>query len=97
MVQGESSAFTRRSAGLPSILAGILKADTDGNIFRSAMSTLERLAAREVYQHAGQEVPRVHAMNCSKDLFLDSQLSQQLQCHVSQFLSLAADALESSQ
>lgn len=79
------------------MLAGIMKADRAGGLFRATMKTLEALSAAEVHCKAGidMQIPQAHALNCARDLFLDSQLSQCMQEYVATFLERAADSLES--
>ena len=97
-VEQKSNAITRRSAGLPSVLAGIVKADEPRSLLKLALEDLRKIAARDVSAHAdgNLQLPQVHALNCAKDLFVDSQLGPYTQGHIALFLDLAADSLDSS-
>ncbi|KAK5726895.1 hypothetical protein LTR15_002785 [Elasticomyces elasticus] len=89
---------TRRSAGLPALLCGILVADRSGSLIEQAFDDLEAIARTLVASEAEQEgsLPQVHAMNCLKDVLKNSRLAEASEKYVPVALKLAADALQSS-
>ncbi|CAD0106145.1 unnamed protein product [Aureobasidium uvarum] len=89
---------TRRSAGIPSLMIGIVVADTKGLLFGRAMSDLTREGTRPVEKIAESAggLSQVHALNCIKDIFKNSRLGERSEAHVPQALSLAAECLSSN-
>ncbi|KAF2164711.1 hypothetical protein M409DRAFT_67812 [Zasmidium cellare ATCC 36951] len=88
---------TRRSAGIPSLLCGILIADRSGKLLSNAVTDLETIARQPVDAASAEEgsLPQVHAMNCLKDMLKNSRLGEQSEKYVPRALQLAADALRS--
>lgn len=88
---------TRRSAGLPSLLCGILVADKSGMLLSRAFVDLENIARQDVDAISAEEgsLAQVHAMNCLKDMLKNTRLGEQTQHYVPAALQLAADALRS--
>lgn len=88
---------TRRSAGLPALLCGILVADKTGGLLAKAFADLETIARKDVDATSAEEgsLAQVHAMNCLKDILKNTRLGEQTQHHVPTALQLAADALRS--
>ncbi|GAB7360221.1 hypothetical protein MBLNU230_g7981t1 [Neophaeotheca triangularis] len=88
---------TRRSAGLPSLMCGILIADSSGVLVSRALTDLE-IAAREPVDaklaHEGS-LPQVHALNCVKDALKNTRLGERSEQHVPTAMQLAADSLRS--
>ncbi|KAF2717328.1 hypothetical protein K431DRAFT_297894 [Polychaeton citri CBS 116435] len=86
---------TRRSAGLPALLCGILVADSSGDIFERATSDLEAISRSPVEARLVHEgsLPQVHAMNCIKDILKNSRLSERSERYITPALRLAADSL----
>ncbi|KAK0893887.1 hypothetical protein LTR02_012592 [Friedmanniomyces endolithicus] len=97
ILRNKTTINTRRSAGLPSLLCGILIADTDGQLLKQTIADLEAIARDEVAPDAVQEgsLPQVHAMNCLKDVLKNSRLGERAEQYVPVALRLAADALQS--
>ncbi|KAK7544770.1 putative death-receptor fusion protein-domain-containing protein [Phyllosticta citribraziliensis] len=95
----KGSMITRRSAGLPSLVTGILSAAPEGPLFNRVMGDLEAEASNEPTENAnidGSHLPQVHALNCLKDVFTNTKLSQVSEPHMGEGLSLAASKLESN-
>jgi hypothetical protein len=88
---------TRRSAGLPSLMCGLLVAESSGQLMRKAFGDLEVISRKPVDPAFAQEgsLPQVHAMNCMKDILKNSRLGEESEQHISTALRLAADALRS--
>lgn len=97
ILRNKTTINTRRSAGLPSLLCGILIADSSTLLMRQAFNDLESIARDPVAHAFAQEgsLPQVHAMNCMKDVLKNSRLGEQSERHVPAALELAADALRS--
>ncbi|KAK3632475.1 hypothetical protein LTR56_016357 [Elasticomyces elasticus] len=98
ILRNNTTINTRRSAGLPALLCGILVADRNGTLIKQAFDDLEAIARTLVASEAEQEgsLPQVHAMNCLKDVLKNSRLAEASEKYVPVALKLAADALQSS-
>ncbi|KAK6007001.1 hypothetical protein QM012_006009 [Aureobasidium pullulans] len=96
-IQNQTAINTRRSAGLPSLMIGIVVADTKGLLFSRAMSELTVEGTRPVDKAAGSAggLSQVHALNCVKDIFKNSRLGERSEAYVPQALGLAAKCLSS--
>ncbi|KAG9564645.1 hypothetical protein KCU71_g5793, partial [Aureobasidium melanogenum] len=96
-IQNQTAINTRRSAGLPSLMIGIVVADTKGLLFSRAMSDLTNEGTRPVDQAAESAggLSQVHALNCIKDIFKNSKLGERSEAYVPQALRLAAKCLSS--
>ncbi|GAB0131934.1 hypothetical protein EsDP_00000387 [Epichloe bromicola] len=91
---------TRRSAGIPSMITGILAANAAHPTFDQVMDTLMTMAAKEarVSETDGSNLPQVHAYNCLKDIFKNSlltSLGNKSESYLPQCLELAASGLRS--
>jgi hypothetical protein len=88
---------TRRSAGLPSLICGVLIADRSGALFKRAFAEIEQIAREDVDLESAHEssLSQVHAMNCMKDILKNTRLSNKSEQHVLVALRLAADSLRS--
>jgi len=97
ILRNRTTINTRRSAGLPSLICGILAADGSGRLMHQAFADLEAIALEDVDAAATQEgsLPQVHAMNCQKDILKNSKLGEQSEKYVAGALQLAATALRS--
>ncbi|KAH9827697.1 putative death-receptor fusion protein (DUF2428) [Teratosphaeria destructans] len=97
ILRNKTTINTRRSAGLPSLLCGILVADSSARLMQQAFNDLEMIARETVDPAFAQDgsLPQVHAMNCCKDILKNSRLGEQSEKHVPSALQLAADALRS--
>lgn len=97
LLQRSLTINTRRSAGLPSLLCGILIADRSGFLFKRAFAEFEQIAREVVDSDHAQEgsLPQVHAMNCMKDVLKNTRLAEKSEQYVPIALRLAADSLRS--
>lgn len=91
---------TRRSAGIPSLITGILSANAANPSFESIMDTLMHIASTEaqVTEIDETQLPQVHAYNCLKDIFKNSlltSLGNKSEAYLPQCLELAASGLRS--
>jgi hypothetical protein len=93
----EQASTTRRSAGIPALMTGILSANSDNPSFQDVMMELISLAKRPVVLSEKDEtnLPQVHAMNCLKEIFKSSALGKKSEGHIAECLQLAADSLNS--
>ncbi|KAF2201139.1 HEAT repeat protein-like protein [Delitschia confertaspora ATCC 74209] len=98
-IQDKATAITRRSAGIPSLMAAIISADPDpkSQLFSQAMCDLFAIASLEAEDSNIQDsrLPQVHALNCIKDIFTTSRLSVGSEAYLSESLDLAARTLNS--
>jgi hypothetical protein len=98
MLRNNITINTRRSAGLPSLLCGILIADTSRSFIHRAFTDLQTIAKAPVIAAADEEgsLAQVHAMNCIKDIMKNTRLGEHSERHISPTMRLAATALQSS-
>lgn len=95
-MQDKAGAITRRSAGIPALMAGILAAQPQ--LFARAMSDLIAEASVEAQSTNIEEsrLPQVHALNCIKEFFITSRLSVVSEPYIGQGLELASKTLNSN-
>ncbi|RPB22245.1 hypothetical protein L211DRAFT_827052 [Terfezia boudieri ATCC MYA-4762] len=89
LIATKAGAITRRSAGIPFLIVGILTAETDNNrpllheafarfveIAKMPLPEREAGGEKERKESGGtkMDLPQVHALNCIKILFCDSRL-----------------------
>ncbi|CAI6088687.1 unnamed protein product [Clonostachys chloroleuca] len=91
---------TRRSAGIPSLMTGILSADAPSPSFEQVMEKLIEISGVEAFvrETDGSNLPQVHAFNCLKDIFKSSFLTSmgnKSEKYLPQCLELAANGLRS--
>ncbi|RYO81329.1 hypothetical protein DL766_004480 [Monosporascus sp. MC13-8B] len=88
---------TRRSAGIPALIVGILSANADYPSFDTIMRQLREIAERpaRIAETDGSNLPQVHALNCLKDVFKSSALSKRAEAYLTDCLELAANSLKS--
>ncbi|KAJ5083898.1 hypothetical protein NUU61_008477, partial [Penicillium alfredii] len=93
-----ASKLTRRSAGLPALVTGILCADPGTPFFKHALNELHEISRLPVeYDKKRQylELPQVHAMNCLKDIFTNTKLGPFTEAFIMPALTLSAERLGS--
>ncbi|MCJ1464709.1 hypothetical protein MMC07_003322 [Pseudocyphellaria aurata] len=98
IIDDKSSALTRRSAGIPAIITGILSASPSGEFFDEVILDLQAIAdlPLKTFEHfENLRLPQVHALNCLKDIFTDALLGPASEPHVAVTLEIAAGCLES--
>ncbi|KAF9769372.1 hypothetical protein IL306_013219 [Fusarium sp. DS 682] len=91
---------TRRSAGIPAMMTGVLSANASNPSFEQVMSKLMEIASQEarVTETDGSNLPQVHAYNCLKEIFKSSYLTamgNKSEKFLPQCLELAANGLKS--
>lgn len=99
-IQDKAGAITRRSAGIPALMSGIMAAEPQpgGKLFPRAMKELIEEALVEAKSENIEEsrLPQVHALNCIKEIFTTSRLSVASEVYIGQGLELAARTLNSN-
>jgi len=95
----ESAAkLTRRSAGLPALVTGILVSSPGTPFFTQALNELHEISRLPVEYDKDQqyrELPQVHAMNCLKEIFTNTKLGPFTEEFIMPALTLAAERLGS--
>ncbi|KAM0434453.1 hypothetical protein ACHAPT_003549 [Fusarium lateritium] len=91
---------TRRSAGIPSMMTGVLSANAASPSFEQAMAKLMEIASQEARaaETDGSNLPQVHAYNCLKEIFKSSYLTamgNKSEKFLPQCLELAVNGLKS--
>ncbi|KAF2481654.1 putative death-receptor fusion protein-domain-containing protein [Neohortaea acidophila] len=88
---------TRRSAGIPALLCGLLVADKTGRLLARAFENLTAIAIQPVDRENidGGSLPQVHALNCIKDILKSTSLSELSDRHVPGALEPVARSLRS--
>ncbi|KAJ5499360.1 Armadillo-like helical [Penicillium expansum] len=95
---GSASQLTRRSAGLPALVTGIVGSDPGTPFFNEAINELHEISSLSVkYDKERQylELPQVHAMNCLKDIFTNAKLGPHTEPFIMKALTLSAERLGS--
>ncbi|KAF2106936.1 HEAT repeat protein-like protein [Lophiotrema nucula] len=99
-IQDKATAITRRSAGIPALVSGVLAAEPQpgGKMFARAMKDLIAEASLTAVSSNIEEsrLPQVHALNCIKEIFTSSKLSAVSEAYIGEGLNLAARNLNSS-
>ena len=99
-IQDKATAITRRSAGIPALISGIVGAEPQpgGKLFARAMKDLIAEASLSAVSSNIEEsrLPQVHALNCIKEIFTSSKLSAVSEAYIGNGLDLAARNLNSS-
>ncbi|OBT87037.1 hypothetical protein VE02_03681 [Pseudogymnoascus sp. 03VT05] len=93
----EQHSTTRRSAGLPGLITGILSAGSTEVTLDSVMVQLQEIARTPVISSGKDEeqLPQVHAMNSIKDIFKSATLGKQADMYVTACFIIATDSLKS--
>jgi hypothetical protein len=88
---------TRRSAGIPSLVAAVLSANASSPSFDEVYGTLEDIGKKQVRvaETDGSNLPQVHALNSLREIFRSSLLSRRAEGYLARTLHLAATSLRS--
>lgn len=98
IIDENASSLTRRSAGIPAIVTGILSAFPSGEFFDHVVLDLQEIADSpiKVLEDSGHlRLPQVHALNCLKDIFTDALLGPASETYIAVTLEISASCLES--
>jgi hypothetical protein len=93
-----ASKLTRRSAGLPALITGILCAAPGSPFFKQALNELHDISRLPVEYNKEEQylkLPQVHAMNCLKDIFTNNKLGPHTERFIMPALTLSAERLGS--
>ncbi|KAK7742126.1 hypothetical protein SLS53_004712 [Cytospora paraplurivora] len=92
----EQRSTTRRSAGIPALITGILASNASSPSFEEVMRTLQEIAGKpaSVTETDGSNLPQVHAFNCLKEIFKNSLLGKKAEFYLPECLRLATDSLK---
>jgi hypothetical protein len=93
----EQSSTTRRSAGIPALMTGILSANSKHPSFEYVMTELKSLALKPIKISETDEtsLSQVHAMNSLKEIFKSSTLGRRAESHIAECLAIATSSLNS--
>lgn len=88
---------TRRSAGIPSLIIGVLAANAESPSFDEVFRELGEIAKRPALAKNtdGSNLPQVHALNCLRGIFRTSLLGKRAESYLPATLELAATCLKS--
>ena len=79
------------------MVTGILSAYPDDGFFDDVLTSLYRIAREKVQSAVSAnewQLPQVHALNCLKDVFVDSQFGVRTEMQIGTFMELATDCLD---
>lgn len=93
-IEDNASSLTRRSAGIPAIITGVLAAYPGDKFFDDVVVNLQAMANAPLGVDLGS-LPQVHALNCLKDIFTDARFGVNTEIYVADTLEIAASCLES--
>lgn len=93
-MEDNASVLTRRSAGIPAIITGILAAYPGDIFFDGVIVDLQAMADAPIGADLGS-LPQVHALNCLKDIFTDTRFRLSTEIYVADTLEIAASCLKS--
>lgn len=97
MIQQRGQAITRRSAGLPAIIIGLITSDDSGEMYTRAMSDLTAMSvvAPVVEDGEATDLPQVHALNSIRAIFITSRLATRSENSIVEAMHLSATCLAS--
>lgn len=100
LIMKKSNAITRRSAGLPYLIIGVLVSETDPArpLLSSTFARFVEIATMPAFASQNGEkmdLPQVHALNCLKFLFTDPRVSQVVVPYMGKGLELAVSCFGS--
>lgn len=91
----QANLLTRRSAGLPAMLAGILSPDDPLSFRHFVNSFTAKSQATALDRIDGLSLPQVHAMNTLREVMINSRFRSAIVPHVEDLLALATKNLGS--
>ncbi|KAK9246382.1 putative death-receptor fusion protein-domain-containing protein [Lipomyces tetrasporus] len=98
LIQSKAQYITRRSGGLPFLVAGVLTAETnlDRPLLQKTFDRLADIAETPVYvSDEKMDLPQVHALNCIKSIFVETRLSGPSAFFIDRALAMAINAFAS--
>ncbi|KAK9334172.1 putative death-receptor fusion protein-domain-containing protein [Lipomyces starkeyi] len=98
LIQSKSQYITRRSGGLPFLVAGVLTAEInpDRPLLQKTFDRLVEIAETPAYLSDEKiDLPQVHALNCIKSIFVEARLSGPSAFFIDRTLAMAINAFAS--
>ncbi|KAK2626029.1 hypothetical protein QTJ16_004291 [Diplocarpon rosae] len=88
---------TRRSAGIPALITGILSAQAKSPSLSEVLEELIAMASAPVenLESDDTQLPQVHALNCIKDMVRSPTIRLQVEKYVARLFRLALESLRS--
>ncbi len=93
----KASKVTRRSAGIPALIGGLLAACPE-QMMQDVFYNLHHMAMSPVLAQSGfqdADLPQVHALNCLKSIYVDTKIAAYSDRYIERGLKLAVHCLES--
>jgi len=93
----QQASTTRRSAGIPALMTGIMSANAQIPAFEDVMTDLISISKIPVKISKTDQtnLPQVHAMNSLKEVFKSSTLGKKAEGRLTECLELAAGRMNS--
>lgn len=92
----DQASTTRRSAGIPQLIVGVLSANAQTPNLEEVMMKLMNIARQPVVSSEDEtNVPQVHATNCIREIFKSTLLGRAADRYLSDNLVIATDNLNS--
>ncbi|KAK9429678.1 putative death-receptor fusion protein-domain-containing protein [Lipomyces doorenjongii] len=98
LIQSKAQYITRRSGGLPFLVAGVLTAEInpDRPLLQKTFDRLAEIAETPAYLSDEKiDLPQVHALNCIKSIFVEARLSGPSAFFIDRALAMAINAFAS--
>jgi hypothetical protein len=98
IIDEQSSKLTRRSAGIPAMVTGIISANPGGLLFQKAMKSLTDIAQTPPSVLENQDeikLPQVHALNCLKDIVTNTKLGSSTEVFIKLLVQISVRSIES--
>ncbi|KAI9815450.1 MAG: hypothetical protein M1827_002584 [Pycnora praestabilis] len=99
-IRDKASTVTRRSAGIPSLITGILAANQTAGLLNRVIADLYAEARVPVCEEPADKeaikLPQVHALNCLKAIFTSTKLGPSSEPYVADALELAVGFFDST-
>ncbi|RDW44501.1 putative death-receptor fusion protein-domain-containing protein [Yarrowia lipolytica] len=98
LIEKMAQKITRRSGGLPYLIAGVLCAESDEDrpLLKHTFEELLQIANKPLDADATiAQIPQVHALNCMRILFIESDLSEASAHYIDEGLQLSIERFSS--
>ena len=96
-MHAKGSSVTRRSAGIPAILVGLISSTSSNDLLDLSFKDLANIASGAILdsESAAADLPQVHAMNSLRSLFMTTRLNDRTDKYIVPAMELAVPCLES--
>ncbi|PGH23951.1 hypothetical protein AJ80_02013 [Polytolypa hystricis UAMH7299] len=98
IIDDQAAKLTRRSAGLPALITGIVSSNPSGPLFQRVVHELQsisRTPAPVDVKQPSLKLPQVHALNCLKDIFMNTRLGPSTEPYIMSTLVISVECLGS--